>query len=165
MGWTGLWRLRACLMIAAATGLAACQTPGQPHLTKRQVTALQAQGFERTARGWEFGVQDRLLFPIDESGLTVEERVTVRRIAEILRGVEIGQATIEGHADDTGSAEHNLVLSRERAEVVAREMTASGFPAGGLSVVGLGEKYPVDTNRTARGRRENRRVVLVISAR
>jgi OOP family OmpA-OmpF porin len=155
---------RRFLIIAAAIALAACQTTGRPHLTQRQVAALQAQGFERTERGWEFGVQDRLLFPVDESGLTAEERDTVRHLAESLTSVGIAQATLEGHADDTGSAEHNLALSRERAEAVAKEMTASGFPATGLTVIALGEKYPVDTNRTPKGRRENRRVVVLISA-
>jgi outer membrane protein OmpA-like peptidoglycan-associated protein len=145
--------------------LAACQTPGPPHLTKAQVTALQTQGFERTPRGWEFGIQDRLLFPVDDSHLSADERQSVARIAAALLGVGISRATIEGHADDTGSSEHNLILSRERAEAVAKEMQASGFPAVGLTVVGLGEKYPVDSNRTSKGRRENRRVAVVISAR
>ena len=151
-------------VIAAAIALAACQTTGQPHLTHRQVAALQAQGFERTTRGWEFGVNDRLLFAIDDSRLTADERQSVARIAQALLGVGIAQATIEGHADDTGSSDHNLALSRARAEAVAKEMQASGFPAAGLTVIGLGEKYPVDTNRTPKGRRENRRVVVVISA-
>ena len=151
-------------LVAAAIALAACQTMGQPHLTHRQVATLQAQGFERTTRGWEFGVSDRLLFPVDESGLSAEERESVRRIALALVDVGITQAALEGHADDTGSAEHNLALSRERAEAVAKEMAASGFPASGLTVVGLGEKYPIDSNRTSKGRRENRRVVVIISA-
>jgi outer membrane protein OmpA-like peptidoglycan-associated protein len=158
-------RVRTGLAIAAAIGLAACHTAGQPHLTKRQVAALQAQGFERTPRGWEFGMQDRLLFPVDESRLSPEERQSTARIAEALLAVGIAQATLEGHADDTGSAEHNLRLSRERAEAVAKEMQASGFPVAGLAVVGLGEKYPVDTNRTSQGRRENRRVVVLVSGR
>jgi outer membrane protein OmpA-like peptidoglycan-associated protein len=157
-------RLRLGLAVAAAIGLAACQTMGHGGLTTRQVAALQAEGFERTERGWEFGVNDRLLFPIDQSGLTADERAAVRRIAESLVAVGIGAATIEGHADDTGSSEHNLTLSRDRAEAVAKEMTGSGFPAAGLTVVGLGEKYPIDTNRTSRGRRENRRVVVLVGA-
>jgi outer membrane protein OmpA-like peptidoglycan-associated protein len=153
------------LIIAATMALAACQTAGPPRLTHRQVAALQAQGFERTERGWEFGIQDRLLFAVDDSRLDAAERQSIARIAETLRGVGIAEATIEGHADDTGSSEHNLALSRERAEAVAKEMQASGFPSAGLTVVGLGEKYPVDTNRTSKGRRENRRVVVLISAR
>lgn len=156
--------MRLGLSIAAAIGLAACQTTGHGGLTKPQVAALQAEGFERTARGWEFGVQDRLLFPVDESGLSAEERQTARRIAEALVAVGVAQAAIEGHADGTGSAEHNLALSRERAEAVAKEMAASGFPPSGLTVVGLGEKYPIDTNRTSKGRRENRRVVVLVGA-
>jgi outer membrane protein OmpA-like peptidoglycan-associated protein len=153
------------VIMAATIGLAACQSAGRPHLTKAQVTALQSQGFERTDRGWEFGIQDRLLFAIDESRLDAAERQSVAHIAAALLGVGIAQATIEGHADDTGSSEHNLALSRDRAEAVARQMQANGFPAAGLTVIGLGEKYPVDTNRTSKGRRENRRVVVVISAR
>jgi outer membrane protein OmpA-like peptidoglycan-associated protein len=153
------------VIIAATMALAACQTAGPPHLTHRQVAALQSQGFERTERGWEFGIQDRLLFAVDDSRLDAAERQSIARIAETLRGVGIAEATIEGHADDTGSSEHNLALSRERAEAVAKEMQANGFPATGLTVVGLGEKYPVDSNRTSAGRRENRRVVVLISAR
>jgi outer membrane protein OmpA-like peptidoglycan-associated protein len=161
---TSFRRARTGLKIAAAIGLAACQTTGQPHLTKRQVAALKSEGFERTTRGWEFGAQDRLLFPIDESRLTPEKRQDVARIALALVAVGIAHAALEGHADDTGSANHNLALSRERAEAVAKEMAASGFPAAGLTVVGLDEKYPVDSNRTSAGRRENRRVVVLVGA-
>ncbi len=71
---------------------------------------------------------------------------------------------IEGHTDDTGDAETNYRLSRERARAVL-EYLLKRFPAlrrERFRVVGFGSDKPVGNNATAEGRRENRRVDFVV---
>lgn len=69
---------------------------------------------------------------------------------------------IRGFTDDQGTEEHNLTLSQNRAEGVMAYLKSKGVPEGQMIAKGYGEdpKYFVGDNKTAEGRRENRRVEL-----
>jgi outer membrane protein OmpA-like peptidoglycan-associated protein len=64
----------------------------------------------------------------------------------------------EGHTDNEGSDSFNLKLSDERASSVRSYLSKKGVQANRLQSVGHGETQPIDTNRTAAGRANNRRV-------
>jgi OOP family OmpA-OmpF porin len=69
--------------------------------------------------------------------------------------IEIG-----GHADSVGTAESNLVLSRNRAHAVL-DYLIDTFPELKFEqffVRGYGEEQPIASNGTAQGRAQNRRV-------
>lgn len=66
--------------------------------------------------------------------------------------------TIEGHTDSDGSDDHNLDLSKRRAEAVVRRLVEHGISADRLQAVGKGEGEPVADNKSAAGRQMNRRV-------
>ena len=70
--------------------------------------------------------------------------------------------SVEGHTDAYGSDEYNQGLSERRARSVANYLTKLGVDRKRMSTVGLGEKYPVATNKTAAGRELNRRVEILI---
>jgi len=71
-----------------------------------------------------------------------------------------GTLRIEGHTDNTGSAEVNERLSLERAEAVRRELVARGIEGVRLIAEGFGPRVPVATNATADGRARNRRIEI-----
>ncbi|RSU92578.1 OmpA family protein [Sphingomonas koreensis] len=122
------------------------------------------EGFAETDRGWEFSINDRLLFASDESTVLPQQAGSIKRIAGRLLAVDIRHATVEGHADGSGSAEHNQRLSERRAAAVAEVLVGSGFDKTAISTTGLGDRFPIESNATAEGRRENRRVVILITA-
>jgi peptidoglycan-associated lipoprotein len=66
---------------------------------------------------------------------------------------------VEGHADERGSTEYNLVLSEKRAAAVVRYLSDLGVPANRLSTVAYGEEKPADTTDHAKNRRAELRVV------
>ena len=155
------------LMIATgAVALGGCQTtaPIAHGLSARQIAVLKQQGFVETARGWAFSVDDRLLFATDDSAIDAGQATKITRMASALLGVGIGRARIEGYADSTGTEQYNETLSLHRAQAVADVLVGSGFAATNLTVLGLGDRDPVESNRTAAGRSQNRRVVILISA-
>lgn len=146
--------------------LAACQTvqPQRPAgFTPQQVGALQRQGFEQAGDDWQFGMADRLLFASDESTLIPDQKVAIGRISGALVGVGIHGARVEGHTDSTGAASYNEALSLRRAQAVADALIGGGMTRPTMRVVGMGARVPVESNRSATGRRENRRVVIIVS--
>ncbi|ALR22289.1 cell envelope biogenesis protein OmpA [Sphingobium baderi] len=147
--------------------LAACQTvqpqPQQAGFTPQQVATLQQQGFEPAGDDWQFGMADRLLFGTDESTLIPEQQAAISRISRVLVAVDIHGARVEGHTDSTGSASYNEALSARRAQAVADALVVGGMARQAMRVVGMGARVPVESNHLASGRRENRRVVIIVS--
>ena len=83
----------------------------------------------------------------------------IRRVADALNDNPGTVVEIAGHADNTGKASYNELLSHRRAEAVAARLTGPlGVDPAKVSAKGYGESEPVASNDTAAGRAENRRV-------
>lgn len=100
-------------------------------------------------------------FDVDSAVIRDESKPTLDKIVAMLKSDSAMKLTIEGHTDSTGSAEHNQVLSQQRAESVKSYLVASGISSGRLTAVGFGASKPVASNSTAMGKAQNRRVELV----
>ncbi|WP_454724823.1 MULTISPECIES: OmpA family protein [Cupriavidus] len=150
---------------AAMLVLAACQTQATPgaQLTASQVETLRQQGFQLTDAGWELNLSEKVLFGLDEDTISAEHRAVVLRIGMALRGAGIDRVRLDGHTDDSGSAQYNQQLSVRRAQAVARVLAESAFLPQNIEVRGLGKTRPVADNHTAAGRAENRRVAIVVT--
>ena len=72
------------------------------------------------------------------------------------------QAEIGGHTDNTGSPQHNMELSEQRAEAVVDFLVNKGIQRERLLSVGYGEEVPVAENNSAEGRGLNRRTELTV---
>lgn len=69
-----------------------------------------------------------------------------------------------GHTNTNGGLEHNMKLSRERAEAVVDYLTTNhNISAKRLKPHGVGYLAPVATNEREEGRARNRRVEHVRS--
>jgi outer membrane protein OmpA-like peptidoglycan-associated protein len=64
---------------------------------------------------------------------------------------------IIGNTDNTGSKRINQPLSEKRAKVVYAYLVKKGIPVERLSKNGVADTYPIDTNKTSKGRSNNRR--------
>ena len=71
---------------------------------------------------------------------------------------------IQGHTDNVGKPEDNLVLSKNRARVVYEYIVNHGVSANRLAHHGYGEQRPISSNSTESGRAKNRRTVFVITS-
>ncbi|WPR75187.1 OmpA family protein [Algoriphagus sp. NG3] len=73
------------------------------------------------------------------------------------------QVLIVGHTDNTGDFEHNIDLSKRRAESVVKALVEDySVNAGQLHPLGVGMASPVASNADEGGRALNRRVELVV---
>ncbi len=83
----------------------------------------------------------------------------LEQVASVLRAnPQLELVRVEGHTDDQGKDAMNLDLSQRRANNVRAFLINKGIAAERLEAVGYGETRPVDTNQTASGRENNRRV-------
>lgn len=159
-----LQSIRLLLLTALAALLAACQSvPPPTGFSPAQIAVLQSEGFIETDTGWELTLNERLLFPSDESRLQPGQEERIATLARHLLSVGITTARVEGHSDSTGTSAYNLKLSQARAEAVAAPMQASGMRFTPDQVVGRGEADPLSNNATAVGRQDNRRVVVIVT--
>ena len=71
------------------------------------------------------------------------------------------EVEIRGYTDSIGSRAFNLRLSQKRADAVRQYLINRGIDAKRIRAIGFGEDYPIASNRTARGRSENRRIEFV----
>lgn len=69
---------------------------------------------------------------------------------------------IDGHTDNVGQDDYNMKLSDGRAASVKNYLISKGIDASRLESEGFGETKPVDTNNTAKGRQNNRRVEMKV---
>jgi hypothetical protein len=106
-----------------------------------------------------------VLFPSGSDRLEIEAIPVLKKIAAVLSGYN-NPLRIEGFTDDvpinTPVFPSNWELSTARATSVVHLLQEEGIAAGRMAAVGHGEFKPVMPNDTAEGRRENRRVVLVV---
>lgn len=108
--------------------------------------------------------EDRVRFKINSYELTADAKTALDEFGTRVKGLDKGvYLEIQGHTDDTGGTEYNDQLGQQRAEAVRRYLSRQHkLPLGRMSTISYGDSLPVETNRTAKGRAKNRRVVVVV---
>jgi OOP family OmpA-OmpF porin len=124
-----------------------------------ELEALKAQ---QTDRGMMVTLGD-VLFQTGKANLNPGTLQNLYRLASYLQKNPNRKVVVEGHTDNVGSSYNNQRLSERRAHSVASFLISNGVEASRVIDVGYGEDYPVDTNSTAAGRKNNRRVEVVIT--
>ncbi len=104
-----------------------------------------------------------ILFATDSYELTLGSRRVISEFKEFLSHHRLLKVEIDGHTDNTGNAEKNLLLSQQRAKAVYNFLISLGISASRLSWHGFGQTKPIDTNETELGKARNRRTEFVIT--
>ncbi len=118
---------------------------------KKEVKTL----FKKALQGIQFENNKYVIRPISFKLLNDIAKVLIDNPSYLIE--------IQGHTDDVGSEESNLVLSDRRANAVRTYLVAKGVDANRLISHGYGEAVPVADNKTAKGRAQNRRVEFIVS--
>ncbi|MCR4964485.1 MAG: OmpA family protein [Bacteroidales bacterium] len=94
--------------------------------------------------------------------LTQASQVVVNLFVEFLLDNPTVKVEIQGHTDNIGNDNDNLLLSERRAKAVYDLVVSKGIPTSRLRYKGYGESQPIADNNTASGRAKNRRTVFLI---
>jgi outer membrane protein OmpA-like peptidoglycan-associated protein len=70
--------------------------------------------------------------------------------------------TVTGHTDSRGTPQHNIDLSQRRAQAVVDYFMSKDVNPARLVAMGKGETEPIASNDTDAGRRQNRRVEILV---
>jgi len=121
----------------------------------------QIADIRESERGLVVNLPD-VLFASNSSRLQSGAREVLSRIAGVLLVAPEHHLSIEGHTDSTGRTAANQALSEKRAAAVANYLVDCGISPAMMVMRGFGESQPIASNQNAAGRKQNRRVEIVI---
>lgn len=111
----------------------------------------------------EIQIKQQVQFALDSAVILPESFGLLTEIADtIIRNPQLKRLEVQGHTDNSGSPEHNKVLSEQRAEAVRAWLVQHGAPADRLVARGYGQEKPLVPNVTGGNRARNRRVQFII---
>ncbi len=99
-------------------------------------------------------------FRFDSSAIEASSVQLLNQAVDALKEAGAVQVRVVGHTDSIGTDEYNVHLSDRRARAVVDYLVEHGIAASRLQAEGRGEREPVQSNQTAEGRMQNRRVEL-----
>jgi outer membrane protein OmpA-like peptidoglycan-associated protein len=103
-------------------------------------------------------VLNNVFFDTGSSNLRPESYGELNRLAEIFKLYPALVIEVSGHTDNQGNRNYNITLSQQRAEAVRDYIISTGVVESQVVAKGYGPDQPRDTNATAEGRQNNRRV-------
>jgi chemotaxis protein MotB len=109
---------------------------------------------------------DNILFDPGKTDLKPAGKDAIAQVTQILSGIEGRKFQVTGHTDNipikSAKFKSNWELSTARALEVVKLMISSGMDPKRLSAAGYADSLPVAGNDTDDGRRQNRRIEIVV---
>lgn len=119
-----------------------------------EITEEERRELDNAAKG--------VYFEINSAQLKDESYAKLDVLIEFLNSHPEVKIVVEGHTDNTGSAELNKRLSKQRVMSVKDYLVSKGIERERLRAIGYGQDKPLYDNNTEEGRRQNRRVYFRI---
>ncbi|HEY5618167.1 MAG TPA: peptidoglycan-associated lipoprotein Pal [Vicinamibacterales bacterium] len=105
-----------------------------------------------------------VFFALDSSDLDDPGRAVVSGNAALLKKYSAWVITVEGHADERGTAEYNLALGERRAVAVKAYLLSLGVAPDRVRTVSYGKEFPFDPGHDEAAWAKNRRAHFVITS-
>ena len=111
--------------------------------------------------GYEGRVQD-IYFAFDSWSISSEGAKYLEEDAKWLQANPEKVLTIEGHCDQRGTQDYNLVLGKKRAEAAREYLINLGIQPNRIKIVSYGKERPFCQNDNEECFQENRRNHMVV---
>jgi peptidoglycan-associated lipoprotein len=105
-----------------------------------------------------------VFFKFDSSDVDALAQQALNTNAEIMKKYPSWVVTIEGHADERGTAEYNLALGERRAMSARTYLVSLGLSADRLRTVSYGKEFPFDPGHDEAAWAKNRRAQFVLTS-
>jgi outer membrane protein OmpA-like peptidoglycan-associated protein len=103
------------------------------------------------------GIKQQVHFQTARWAIMPDSLALLDQVVQVLRDYPRMRVSVEGHTDSVGGDASNMNLSQARAESVRTYLEAKGIAADRLEAVGYGSTRPIASNKTDKGRGQNRR--------
>lgn len=140
------------------------KSPTEERVQPPPMVVAKADEAEIAARKAREAAQKQLAdiyFAFDKWALTTEGKKNLAQSAEALKRNSSAKLLIEGHCDERGSREYNLVLGEKRAQETRRYLEALGIK-NPVTITSFGKERPVCTEHNESCYWKNRRAHLVV---
>ncbi len=107
-------------------------------------------------------VLNNIFFDVNSFEIRPESTVELDQIVALMKDNPSLRIQINGHTDNVGKPQDNLLLSRNRSKAVVNYLISKGIEANRLASQGYGETQPLADNNTAEGRAKNRRTEMKV---
>ena len=97
-------------------------------------------------------------FAYNSTTLDMESKAALRDNTKWLNDNSSVSVIVEGHCDERGTSEFNLVLGQRRAQIVKDYLTTSGIDSSRLETQSYGEELPLVGDSDEQAWSQNRRV-------
>lgn len=94
--------------------------------------------------------------------LTAEQRQKIANISHCVDKLGV-KVQVVGHTDNTGDANNNVVLGKQRADFAKGYLVKNGILEQNIQTSSKGPHEPIADNETEAGRAQNRRTVVTIN--
>ncbi len=167
-------KLATILLLASATGLAACAKkapevlPPTPVETPRPTQPTMptqptgAQPGTQAHFAQAVGSSTTIYFDTDRYNVDSQDAAALQAQAQYFARYPQVTFTIEGHADERGTREYNLALGERRANSAKSYLVSLGVDANRISVVSYGKERPIALASDESAWAQNRRAASVI---
>lgn len=105
-----------------------------------------------------------VFFGTDQDGIDAAGQQALNTNAELMKKYPTWIITIEGHADERGTAEYNLALGERRALAARNYLVSLGIPADRLRTVSYGKEFPFEPGHDEAAWSKNRRAHFVVTS-
>lgn len=116
----------------------------------------------RTSDGIQLVLASDVTFSKSSSDIKSSFFKTLESVAIVLHKFNDTNIIISGYTSNTGTAAFNQQLSERRARSVGDYLASQGINRKRIFTQGFGQRYPIASNDTVKGRRLNRRVVITL---
>jgi len=157
--------LTKIILIISALGLSACDTAtgGGDNATTLSGGGAGSVADQTSPAYFQQEIGDRVLFVVDQSGLTSEAQGILLSQANWLLANSDYTATIEGHADEQGTRQYNLALGARRANAAREYLVSRGIAGNRIKVVSYGKERPIEICSEESCYSQNRRAVTILT--
>jgi peptidoglycan-associated lipoprotein len=105
-----------------------------------------------------------VFFALDQDTIDSAGQQSLNNNAELMKKYPTWVITIEGHADERGTAEYNLALGERRALAARNYLVSLGISADRLRTVSYGKEFPFEPGHDESSWSKNRRAHFVVTS-
>jgi outer membrane protein OmpA-like peptidoglycan-associated protein len=118
---------------------------------------IENKGCPELAKQYKFDYK-KVLFLTGKAILTKSSKVELEKVVKAMTEYPSLKLYVEGHTDNSGSDKINIPLSLKRANAVKTYLFTRKIAAERMLTKGFGSTMPIDSNKTPKGKANNRRV-------